>query len=501
MNRRDAAIELLARKKARKNYADFCRYVEPVELPAKHHLILCEALDKVLYGKIRNLMVFMPPGSAKSTYGTVRYPAYYLGRSKKKSILCCSYNEKLASSFGRKTRNLIDSRKCNNVFPGLGLTQDQKAKGEWETTDGGFYLASGVGGGITGRRANIGFIDDPVKGRKESDSPTVSKDTWDWYLNDFLTRLKPKASQIIFQTRWGENDLSGRILPKGWNGESGEFKGKDGKIWTVICIQAECTDPEKDILGRKKGEFLWPEFFDEEFWKETKYAANKTDTRTWNSLYQQNPATEEGTFFKREWFNRYDITDIPKYLTKFGAADYAVTEGGGDFTEQGICGLDEKSDLYIIDWISRQCESDVWVDDLIKLHVNHKLYMFGAEVGQIKKCIAPWITRRQREEKVFFKVEAMSHIGDKGANAQVFRAMASSGKVYIPRTQWGNDLVDQLVKFPAGSYDDKVDVCGLMGRLIDKINDAVVPAHKKKERDSWNSSFGQENDCNDWKTV
>jgi len=500
VNRKEAAIELLARKRARTNYISFCEYIDDVEKPAKHHKILCNALDKVLSGDIRNLMVFMPPGSAKSTYGTVRFPPYYLGRTNKKSILCCSYNEKLATSFGRKVRNLVNTKKCNNVFPDLTLTQDQKAKGEWETTSGSFYLATGVGGGVTGRRGDIGFIDDPVKGRKEADSPTVKQDTWDWYINDFLTRLKPGASQIIIQTRWSEDDLSGRILPDGWSGESGDIKCKDGKLWTVICISAECVKGKNDPLKRKPGELFWLEWFNKQYWAETKETANKSDSRTWNSLYQQNPASETGTFFKREWFNRYNIGDRPKHLTKFGAADYAVTDGGGDFTEQGVCGLDCNSDLYIIDWISCQSESDVWVDDVINLHKKYNLYMFGAEKGQIRRAIAPWLNRRQSEENTYFDIEEMPHIGDKAANARSFQAMAKVGKVYIPMTKWGNDLVDQLVKFPSGAFDDKVDVCGIMGRLIDQINDAIIPAQDKKAKDSWDRSWESQDD-ESWKVV
>jgi hypothetical protein len=128
-------------------------------------------------------MVFMPPGSAKSTYASVRFPAYYLGRLKNKNIICGSYGSDLATSFGRKVRNLVDSRECKNVFPELSLTEDSRSKGEWETKDKGTYFAVGVGSGVTGRRADLGLIDDPVKGRKEADSDLVKLDTWNWYNN------------------------------------------------------------------------------------------------------------------------------------------------------------------------------------------------------------------------------------------------------------------------------------------------------------------------------
>ena len=112
------------------------------EPPAKHHELLCDALDKVVDGEIRHLMVFMPPGSAKSTYASVRFPAYYLGRKGKKNIICASYGGDLATSFGRKVRNLVATKESRNVFPDLVLTEDSRAKGEWETAEGGTYFAA-----------------------------------------------------------------------------------------------------------------------------------------------------------------------------------------------------------------------------------------------------------------------------------------------------------------------------------------------------------------------
>jgi len=493
-----AARELLSRRVARKNFTSYCEYIAPDEPPAAHHKLLCEALDKVIDGDIRNLMVFMPPGSAKSSYGSVRFPAYYLGRMGKKSIITASYGGDLATSFGRKVRNLVNSQPSKNLFPELQLTEDQKARGEWETTDGGAYFAVGVGGGVTGRRSDLGLIDDPVKGRKEADSSTVKEDTWNWYVSDFLTRLKPGAAQVIIQTRWVEDDLSGRILPENWDGESGVFEGTDGKTWHVICLQAEAMAGKQDPLGRKPGEWLWPDWFTPDYWEETKKAVQKSDIRTWTALYQQTPSPESGTYFKRDWFHRYD--DTPKHLTKFGAADYAVTDGGGDFTEQGICGLDPVSDLYIIDWISCQSESDVWVEDLIDLHEKHDLYYFGAEKGQIRRAIAPWLRKRQDQRKKWFDIEEMPHVGDKTANARSFQALAKSGKVYIPNTEWGDQLLNQLLKFPAGAFDDKVDVCGLMGRLIDKIHEAGIETKKDTKRDRWDDAFDDDDD-GDWKTA
>ena len=471
----------------------------PHEPPAEHHIILCEALERVIMGEIDNLMVFMPPGSAKSTYSSVRFPPYYLGKLKKRSIITASHSGDLATSFGRKVRNLVDSRESQNIFPGLKLTKDSRAKGEWETKDGGTYYACGVTGSVTGRRADLGLIDDPVKGRKEADSDIVKKDTWDWYNSDFLTRLKPNAAQVIIQTRWIDDDLSGRLLPDDWDGESGVFTGKDGKEWTVINIQAEAEKGKNDPLGRDPGEFFWLDYFTPQFWKSTKTAQQRADTRNWGALYQGRPTQDEGTYFKRDWFNRYPLGKQPDYLAHFGASDYAVTEGGGDFTEQGIAGLCPEGKLYILDWISGQEESDVWVDDLLDLTKKWDTLIHGAEVGQIKKAVSPWLNKRSRKRNIYVNIEAMSHVGDKAANARSFQAMAKLGLVYIPICDWGDELIRQLVKFPAGAFDDKVDACGILGRLIDKVHEISPPSEREHKRNDY--GYGQDDDDDSWKTV
>ena len=120
----------------------------------------------------------MPPGSAKSTYSTVRGPAYYLGKYPGRSVICGSYSADLSELFGKKCRSLILSDEHTRLFPDATISDDTRAKGEWETRLGGGYKSCGVDGSITGRRGDLLIIDDPVKGRKEADSETVKETAW-----------------------------------------------------------------------------------------------------------------------------------------------------------------------------------------------------------------------------------------------------------------------------------------------------------------------------------
>jgi hypothetical protein len=202
-----AAQELLVRRQARNSIERYIAYLDPGFSPAAHHKLLIEHLEALDEGEIERLLILMPPGSAKSTYASVLFPAWYLGRHPEGSVIAASHTQDLADRFGRRVRNLVASEAHRNVFGGVGVAADRQAAGQWETEKGGEYYAAGVGGSITGRRADLGIIDDPVRGREDADSERSRETTWQWYVNDFLPRLKPGARQVLIMTRWHQDDL------------------------------------------------------------------------------------------------------------------------------------------------------------------------------------------------------------------------------------------------------------------------------------------------------
>ena len=458
------------KKTARKRFSDYCVYVAPDEPPAAHHRILCDALDDVAEGIINRLLVFMPPGSAKSTYASVRFPAYYLGKYPENSIICGSYSYTLSELFGKKCRGLINSEEAQALFPKCRLSEDTKSKGDWETSQGGGYKAVGVDGDVTGRRGNLLLFDDPVKGRKEADSDTVKETAWNWLKADFISRKKLglPLSIIGIQTRWVEDDIAGRILPDDWDGESGDFVGYDGEIWKVISLQAEAEEGKKDPLNRKPGEYLWPEAVSPNEWKEIKAAQTAGDMRNWAALYQQTPSPEGGTFFKRDWFQFYD--ELPANLNRYITHDDAVTEESEgedpDFTEIGDWGVDPDDNIYAVNWWTGQETSDVWVDALLDMVKQSQSFVAVGESGVIRRAVEPHLRKRMQQRKVYTRLEWLPTIGDKFARARNFQALASMGKVRFPRTDWARAVINQLVRFPGTRYDDKVDTCGLIGRAI-----------------------------------
>jgi hypothetical protein len=261
-------------------------------------------LEAVERGECSRLMVLMPPGAAKSTYVSIVFPAWYLGRHPERSIVAASHTAELAERFGRRVRNLVSSDAHQRVFDSGGVAADRQAAGAWETERGGEYFATGIGGSVTGRRADLGIIDDPVRGREDADSERARATAWDWYINDFLPRLKPGGAVILIQTRWHEDDLAGRIL------------GREAKSWRVIELAMEALPG--DPLGRSVGERLWPEWF-----TEGQVEQAKRDVRAWNALYQQRPASEEGDYFKLDWFAPF--VHLPESVTCYGASGAKLT--------------------------------------------------------------------------------------------------------------------------------------------------------------------------------
>jgi hypothetical protein len=236
-----AAAIALHRRAVRRSLLEWARHCGFE--PAAHHRLLIEKLTGVAQGLIKNLAVFMPPGSAKSTYCSILFPVWYFSNFPDRSIVAASHTLELGEKWGRRNRNLVAEH--SNTL-GIELASDSQAAGRWSLASKGEYLAAGVGSAITGYRADLGIIDDPVKSREDADSKIMRDRAWEWYNSDFRTRLKPSGSTILIQTRWHEDDLAGRILAE-------MDRGYDQ--WEIISLPAEAL--EGDALGRTPGEMLW----------------------------------------------------------------------------------------------------------------------------------------------------------------------------------------------------------------------------------------------------
>lgn len=463
---------------ARRGLIPFTEYTNPAYEPAGHHKLIADALEAVERGEIDRLMIAMPPRHGKSELASRRFPAWYLGRNPTKQIIAASYNNDLASDFGREVRNIVRSPEYSKLFEAGGLAEDSRAANRWNTTKGGAYVAAGVGTAVTGRGAHILLIDDPIKDREEAESETKRETVWNWYTSTAYTRLMPGGAVIVIQTRWHEDDLSGRLL---------EAEGSGGDQWHKLIL------PAID----DKGQALWPERYDLKALERIKAAISLKGLRDWESLYQQNPTPGEGTFFQRAWFNRH--TDPPAHRHIYITSDFAVSEGKGDFTEHGVWAYGADDVLHQVDWWRGQTTADEWIERLIDLIAKWKPLCYFGEQGVIEKAVRPMLIRRMRERRVNCRMEWVPSIADKPTRARSFQARAATGKVSLLKDERGEALLSQLLMFPAGKHDDAVDVCSLMGLVIDQAHPGVFPV--KEEAAKRPRDYRPPPKADNWRTV
>lgn len=452
------------------------------QLFGAHHLLWLDCLQQVADGKIKRLMGMMPPGSAKSIYTSVVFPTYFMGRHRGSNIIVASYGSELPRKFGRRARMITQQPIYQRIF-GTTLSEDSKAADEWALVNGSEWMARGILTGITGNRADGVVWDDLIKGREQADSETIRQKTWEAYNDDLLTRKKPKAWEIGITTRWHEDDVAGRILPENYDGQSGWVHCRDGHDWYVVCLPAVCERAD-DILGRQPGDILWPEWFNEEM-----FIAPRRNPRTWSSLYQQRPAPDSGTYFQAQWFKTYEQdkrTGLPDGmepgdLNIYGASDYAVTKDRENYTVHIIVGVDNKSNIYVLDLWRKQESSDVWVEAFCDLVKKWKPLGWAEEAGQINLGVGPFLVKRMRERNAYTSRAQFPSTKSKAQRAQsIIGRMALNG-LYCPfGADWFPEFRRELLTFDAGKFDDQVDALSLVGQVLDKMISADKSSQDKE---------------------
>jgi len=376
---RNAQIELQRRKDAREHLIDFTKYTyldyKPVAI---HKLIACK-LDEVEQKKCSRLMIMMPPRHGKTELASRRFPAWYLGRHPTEEIIGASYNDELATEFGRDVRNIVGSQEYQCLFPSVKLSQDSQAKDRWHIQGKkGSYLAAGRKTGITGHGANVLIVDDPFKDRADAESEVFRKAVWDWYVAVAYTRLEKDAAIILIQTRWHEDDLAGRLM-------IAEAEGSGDK-WDKVIL------PAID----NQGNALWPEKYPVEVLKQKRSVMGEME---WCSLFEQQPRPFEGSYFSENslLMKTDDGTYLPlaepkRYHTVAAFVDCAAKDGK---TNDGTAVVyTAKSTVFdppiaILDWDIVQMEAAMLTDWLPT--VFQKLEYWSKKIECLLGSAGVWI--------------------------------------------------------------------------------------------------------------
>jgi predicted phage terminase large subunit-like protein len=410
--------------------------------PAAHHRFLLKNLDLITVGKIKRLLVLMPPGSAKSTYTSVLFPVWWFMQHPQSSLIAASHTAALVEHFSRRIQALIG---VHHQKIGFNLQNDDRSASHWKTDTGGEYFAIGVRGAITGRRADLVIIDDPVKSMGESDSAKQRQFVWDWYTAELTTRLKPDARVVVVMTRWHEQDLGGQLIARG------------SEDWRVLRLPAIAE--ESDPLGRPPGAPLWPE------WESLDALTKKrtvVGSRIWSALFQQSPRSATGSLIK---VGQLEITG-PVLITEptssriVRAWDLAATPDSAQSDPDWTVGLRlaaEEGGRYVVEDIVRLRGNYRQVQEAILSTARsdgHSVVISlpidpgqagKGQIAQLSSLLAGYRIYTSREQ------------GSKVSRALLVAAQIEAGNFVIRRGSWNQEFIYELTSFPQGTKDDQVD--------------------------------------------
>lgn len=451
----------LVAQQARQNLVDFEIATDPRYDPNWHHEVIAKELEHIeTFGDrdYKILIITVPPRHGKSRECSIDFPAWLLGRNPLKEVIISSYSAELAETFGGKTRDRFDSLQFKAIFPGVRLKEDEKAKGHWSTNKGGGYMASGVGGAITGRGADFLLIDDPVKNAEEAESKVYREKVWDWFLSTAFTRLHPHGVCIIIMTRWHMDDLAGRII------SDPDF----GQMVKVMKFPAIATEADSN---RQLGEALWPERYPLEALLKIKAALGPY---VWHSLYQCSPILTEKQEFKTEWYKYIDEQELAnKSTAKYLTVDTAMSKKAqADFC--GFCdNAVDKEDFWNLRAWRAKIGPEELVDTLFALHEQRRYSAIGIEKTAYLDGLKPFLDSEQRKRNKFLPIVELQHKGTaKEIRIRSLIPRYASGSVRHVKGRC-DDLEEEQSQFPNGMHDDVLDATAYQDQVAGQIKKGV----------------------------
>ena len=444
-------FEAALRKSLRSDLASWAWYAVSRlgQRPAAHHLLLLEHLQRLTFGHIDRLMILMPPGSAKSTYASVIFPAWWFAQHPRSSIIGASHTASLAVQFSKRVRDTIDQ---NSARLGYSLMKTSRAGSHWKTMNGGEYYAAGTRGTVVGRRADLVIIDDPLKSQAEADSPFLRDRIWNWYQSDLTTRLKPGARIVLIMTRWHEDDLGGRLL------------ATNQDEWSVLRLPALAED--NDPLHRAPGTPLWPEWENAEALQRKRQSMGE---RTWSALFQQSPVPPTGGLFDVSKIRVVEHETTMSEVATVRAWDLAATVASGANDPDWTVGLKLARDargVYTILDVVRLRGTAREIEEAIVATSNADgpsvLIGLPEDPGQAGKSQVSYYVSRLSGHTV----TASRETGSKASRAAPVASQVNAGNLCIAKGRWNHTLTEELRLFPFGRKDDQVDALSRAFELL-----------------------------------
>lgn len=440
----DAARELLRRRAARNSLHAFILYINPDYIPSDFSRTVCANLDKFLDDMVagkRPILIFgAPPQHGKSDMVSRYLPAYAFGKFPDWKVGGLSYAKDLAADMNRDVQRIMMSPEYGVLFPESALnsrrvvTDDVGAKRNSETFEivgrSGSYVGQGVGGPLTGKKLDLGIIDDPIKNAAEALSPTIKAGIWSWYVSTFLTRMSENSGQIIMATRWATDDLSGRVKEK--------YPRATVLNFPAISDTGHALVPKLHSLGKLlETKAVLGDYF-------------------WSAMYQQSPKTLGGAIFKEHGIRRYWRKDLPVKFDKMVLSLDATFKDtkGSDFVVFQVWGK-YGANSYLLDQVRDRMTFTKTKDTMVALSL--KWPQARRRLVEDKANGPAIIDSLKSSVSGLIPVEPD---GSKVARAHAMTAEWEAGNVWTPHPEecpWAQAWEDEVTTFPAAANDDQVD--------------------------------------------
>lgn len=436
-------------------FRQFIPYINPSYQRKWFHGVIADKCQELLDGKIRNLMVFMPPQHGKSEIISRSFPAFAMGDNPDIKIVGCSYSATLAQQFSRSVQRIIDSREYAAIFPDTflnGANVRTVTRGYLRNVDmfetvghKGFYRAVGVCGGLTGTAVDIAIIDDPVKDAIEAYSPTYRERVWEWYTSVLLTRLHNESRQLFIMTRWHEDDLAGRILQK------------EADKWEVLTLPAirETLDDGNGFDPRAVGEALWPERHN----IDRLMAAQTRSPRVFSALYQQHPTADGGNIIKTDWFRRVSLAEFNRMHGREPIVfflDTAYTDKTANDPTGIIATCRIGKDLYIVHGQKVYMK----FPDLVRFipdYVRAHGYTGGSSIRIEPKANGLSVIDQLKERTSLNITKTPTPTESKETRLNAASPFVECGRVVVVDGAWSEEFIDEVCGFPVKAHDEYVD--------------------------------------------
>lgn len=463
------AQRALVDRRLRDDLASFIRVAFETIAPGEqfqfnwHIQAIAYALERVMRGEIKRLIIAMPPRQLKSISVSVAFPAFLLGHDPTRKIIAASYSDILASKHHNDCRALMRSAWYRRIFPATRISAEKNTESEFMTTRRGGRFATSVGGTLTGRGGNLIIVDDPMK-PEEACSEAARRRVAHWFETTLLSRLNDKMDDaiIVVMQRLHIDDLAGVLSQKGG--------------WERLELQAIAENEQEIAIGcremrhREIGDVLHPA---REPFSALEALKTAMGTFDFSAQYQQRPVPLEGNMIRRSWLKFYEVEPAPKpgdilvisWDTANKASELANYSVGTSWLVQG-------DNCYLLDLVRERYDFPALKRAVLSL----KEQWSGATILIEDKGSGTSLIQDLRSDAV--PVIAINPDLDKMTRLYSVQPKFEAGSVHFPKSaSWLPALMEELLAFPNYRNDDQVDsISQALAWTIKRQQQYQVPA-------------------------